>query len=252
MSGERDLPSMTRRACLKLAIYGAAGLSLLPGRLLGGKAEAAEGGGSPDDSLFAKWRHLGHVWRAMSAHLRKRAYDAEGKRQFDELKTEMAKALAALPASAALRALFEERWAHIDRLRYNMATCYKMAPGGPLPARNAVEQQVKELEQLAADGKLAAEAARKAARVLAVQAEYLARLRAAQRAAGDQYPWQAWGKLYEEYQAGEIEPGPEADGAGKRVAEFTVNRLQWLGPMIVPRPPEATCYMPALPPTERK
>ncbi len=217
-SGEEvGLIHITRRACLRLAVLAATGLSLVPG--------LRASGSTPLD----KWSRLGHVWREMSAHAKgQRGRVGLGKPAFDKLKTEMTAALDALPASPALRVVFEERWAHIDRTQYAMATCYKMVAGGPPPARSAVEEQVKELEQLTAEGRLTKEAAAKAAGVLAVQAEYLVRVRAAERAADGEQLWEAWGKLLDDYRANRIKPGEPASLAGKRLAEMTVSRLGWL------------------------
>jgi polyhydroxyalkanoate synthesis regulator phasin len=234
--GER----LTRRAALRLVIWGASGLSLLPGCLL--RSRQAQGGTTvtcyappppppdPDQptSLLGKWARLGRIWREMSVHLRGKAYDPEGEAEFNELKTAMGEALDALPASPELREVFEQRWAHIHRAHYVPATCYEMMMGGAPPARDAVEEQVKELEELVAEGKLTRETARKAAEALGVQAEYYMRLRKIEAQTTDdesQKQWELRTKLWEQYEADEIVPGVPAELAGKRLAELTADAL---------------------------
>jgi len=238
--GTPDGERLTRRAWARLLIVGASGLSFLPGCLTRGRGA---GGGvtvtcyapppPPDDTpgnatLLGKWARLGKVWREMSAHLKKKAYDPQGEAEFNELKTEMAAALDALPAWPELRAVVEQRWAHVHRGHYVPATCYEPMMGGALPARNAVEEQVKALEQLVAEGKLTKEVAAKAAEALGLQAEYFIRLAGIEAETGDQdweKRWKLEGELWKGYEANEIEPGPGAALAGQRLAELTVDDL---------------------------
>ena len=229
--GTPDGERLTRRAWARLFILGASGLSFLPGCLLSRRPAHGDDGAGADaveDPLLAKWARLGKVWREMSAHLKRKAYDPKGEAEFNELKTEMAEAFDALPAWPELRAVVEQRWAHIHRGHYFPATCYEPMMGGALPARGAVEEQVKQLEQLVAKGKLTKEAATKAAEALGVQAEYFLRLDGIEAEIGDEdweKRWQLEGELWKEYEANEIEPGSGAELAGRRLAELTVDDL---------------------------
>jgi hypothetical protein len=242
-----------RRAALRLLILGAAGLSLWPGCLIrtsGSQTtgEAGEPGGGDDGTAhpaLSRWARLGRVWRELTAHYKGERGDYQaGKAAFDKLKTEMSEALNALPAWAELRAVVDERWAHIDRSRYSMVTCYKMMPGGIPAARHKVEEQVEMLQQLVDEGKLTEDAALKASGVLAVQAEYMARNQEAEDKANDEAGWEEVRKLWEEYNNGKIEAGSQAELAGKRLTEMTVDKMGWLAgpPGSADDPPVATCY----------
>jgi len=249
-----------RRATVRLAILAAAGLSLWPGCLSrGGESQGAGHPEEPDGDddteagpLLEKWARLGRIWRELTAHHKGERGDRRtGKAAFDKLKTEMTDALAALPAWPELRAVFDERWAHIDRSRYSMATCYKMLPGGVPAARDKVEAQVETLRQLVDEGKLTEEAALMAAGVLAVQAEYMARNQEAEQSE-EEAGWEAVRKLWEEYNDGKIEAGAQAQLAGKRLTELTVDKVGWLAgpPSSVDEPPVVTCYDMAMPSSE--
>ena len=251
--------SFARRAHLRLLILAAAGLSLWPGCLsrdgglqnAGGSEEPDGDDDTPAGPLLEKWARLGRVWRELTAHHKgERGDHTTGKAAFDKLKAEMTKALDALPAWPELRAVFDERWAHIDRSRYSMATCYKMLPGGIPAARDKVEEQVVTLQQFVDTGKLTEEAALKAAGVLAAQAEYMARNQEAEQRE-EEAGWEAVRKLWEEYNEGKIEAGTEAHRAGKRLTELTVEKVGWLAgpPGSLDEPPLTTCYMVA-PPSE--
>jgi hypothetical protein len=238
--GTSDGERFTRRAWARIVLLGASGLSFLPGCLTRKRNDGRDvtvtcyaplppDDPPPSSSLLAKWARLGKVWREMSGHLKREPFDPEGEAEFKELETEMEAALDALPAWPELRGVVEQRWAHIHRRQYVAATCYEMMMGGPPPARGAVEEQVKELEQLVAEGKLTKEAAGKAAETLGVQAEYYVRLDEAEKRAGDDGPWGAWDELWKQYEAGEIVPGAPAELAGQRLAELTVDDLGLLG-----------------------
>jgi len=245
-SDETDLGNVTRRACLRLAILAATGLAFLPAcsRSRGtvtaagttssapatmppaSTASAAETGGG---SLLDRWARLGRIWRAMSAQLRvPPGGQAAARQAFEGLKADMAAALDALPASPALRALFEERWQHIFMLQYG-GMCYgPPGPGAPVFAMGHVEQQVEELNHLVAQGRLTRAAGVKAARTLAVQAEYLTRGREANE---DAHRGQTFLKLKvigDAYQAGKITPSAASGLAGQRVTELTADKLGML------------------------
>jgi hypothetical protein len=242
-----------RRAALRLLILGAAGLSLWPGCLTrDGGSQTAGGSEEPDGDddgtaspALRKWARLGRIWRELTAHYKGERGDHQtGKAAFDKLKAEMTEALGALPAWPELSAVFEERWAHIDRSRYSMATCYKMMPGGIPAARHKVEEQVETLQQLVDEGKLTEDAALKASSVLAIQAEYMARNQEAEQAAEGEAGWEAVRKLWDAYNEGNIEAGAQAELAGKRLTELTVDKMGWLvgPPESAKQPPAATCY----------
>jgi hypothetical protein len=206
-----EAPRFTRRAYLRLTILAATGLSLFPGCRTGG----GSGGGTGDAARtpLEKWARLGQIWRDMTAHLKQqRGAEGKAKAAFEKLKRDTGEALDAVSASPELRELFETRWAHISRVRYIHATCYAPLPPGTPQPQFEIEKQVEQLEKLVADGKLTKKTAAKAARVLAVQAQYLV--------AGT--PTQ---ELREEYNAGTLKPGADAKLAGKRVAEITADQL---------------------------
>ncbi len=260
---KQDVACTSRRATVRLVILAAAGLSLWPGCLTRGSgSQNTSGSEEPDGDddgtaspALEKWARLGRIWRELTAHYKgERGDQKTGKAAFDKLKTEMTEALDAFPAWPELAAVFEERWAHIDRSRYSMATCYKMLPGGIPAARHKVEEQVETLQQLVDEGKLTEEAALKASGVLAAQAEYMARNQEAEEAAEGEAGWEEVRKLWEEYNDGKIEAGPEADLAGRRLAELTVDKVGWLAgpPGTVDEPPVPTCYVMPIPPPEEQ
>ena len=208
--------SFSRRAFARLAVTGAAGLALFrPQRLLA------------DDSVLEKWATLGRIWREMSAHWRReRGEREEAEKAFDTVKAEMSEALKALPASEELRALFEERHAHIHRSRYFMATCYavSIAGGMTMQARANIEKQVSDLHELAQEGKLSPETLRKAAEAMAAPTEYLTQSRRLY-AENEETPWKDIQALALRFQKGALEAGDGATLAAERGAELTVDRL---------------------------
>jgi hypothetical protein len=233
-SGSSEAERLTRRAWTRLVIWGAAGLSLLPGCRAGdsrAKLGRHEPGGLPagkplaDDGLLRKWAGLGRIWRELSRHSQKPwgAGLSDGE-AFDKLKPEMQEALDALPAWPELRTAFEERWSHVYHSYYSGVSCYEMvSPHPPYDASESVEEQVKQLEQLVAEGKLTTEAAQKAADVLALDVEVLLQSRDAPVDWEEQQ--ELWEEIDERWQAGEITPSPGSDLAGKRLAELTVDDL---------------------------
>ena len=205
--------SLSRRAFARLAVTGAAGLALLrPGRLLA------------EHSVLDRWATLGRIWREMSAHWRsERGERREADPAFDELKQEMAAALDTLPASPELRAMFEERRAHIHRSRYSLGSCYAMSLAGDMTqrARGRIERQVCSLHELAEKGRLSPKTLRRAAKAMAPPTEYLAQSRKlyAEKA------WHDQETVAKRFRNGQLEPGDAATLAAKRGAELTVDRL---------------------------
>jgi len=166
---------------------------------------------------------LGSIWRELSAHSRGKYEREEGEEKLKALEVEMAHALSALPASAELRTIFEERAAHVQRTRYVMATCYEPMLPSPAEPRERVEEQMSELRRLQDEGKLTREAAGKAARALAVQAQYMTGLRDAE-AAGPQGASDRAFALWDTYRAGALVPGDDAQDAGRHVVELEVGK----------------------------
>jgi hypothetical protein len=166
---------------------------------------------------------LGRIWRELSAHARGKYEREDGEERLKALEAEANNALAALPAWPELRALFEERLAHVRRSRYVMATCYEPTPWGPMMPRGRVEQQMTELRRLVDEGKVTRDAAEKAARKVAVEAEYMTQLGALET--GNEEPWAKQEALWERYRDGKIVAGEGAQRAGRRVVEFEVDTV---------------------------
>jgi hypothetical protein len=224
-----------------MALWGAAGLSLLPASLLGCKrkvppptcyappppdprsvtlgmnAEPIEG-----DGALARWAELGRLWRELSAHSRGKYEFTEGAEKLKALEAEMANALGALPAWTELRTLFEERAAHVCREHYVLATCYRMASWNPMHARGDVEKQMAALQKLVEEGKLTTEAAEKAAQAVAADAEYLTQLNAMYEGGEEARP--KFEPVHEAYEAGKLKPGEGAERAGRHVVELEVDK----------------------------
>jgi len=254
---EQDHMSVTRRAFARLLVSGAAGLSLFAGCrpplvtcYKPAMPTTAQAGGTP----LQRWARIGEIWREITAHKRGDAEAwADPEARFKELRTEMHAALDDLPAWPELRYTFGERWQHVQLSAYPTATCYDLAGGGPIAAREKVEEQVDVLSELVAGDTLTEEAAGKAAAVLAVQAEFMAR-----HAEADD---ETRGAVVEEYDAGETEPGESATLAGKRLVELELNHLEYLAGALVeneglPRqqftesPDGMTCYAVSMEPVD--
>ena len=241
MSRWDELP-LTRKGWLRMALWGAAGLSLLPASLLGCRRKlpppTCYAPPPPDpksvtlgmnakpveaDGVLARWAELGRIWRELSAHSRGKYEFTEGAEKLKALEAEMANALAALPAWTELRTLFEERAAHVYRERYLLATCYKMTSWNPMEARGDVEKQMTALQKLVEEGKLTKEAAGKAAQAAAADAEYLTQLRALDESS--QAAMAEFGRVEEACTAGKLKPGEGAQRAGRHVVELEVDKL---------------------------
>jgi len=213
----QDQP-VSRRACVRLLILGATGLSLLPG---------CGGHDAPLAGLVRKWARLGWVWREMSAHARGGLPDWEQREAFAELRGEMETALSALPAWSELREVFIARYERIERVVFGSPSCYVPLASVPILVPGVVEGQVYELEKLIDEGRLSEPAALAAAEVLAVQAEYIAReAEAKQLRRAERGPVLA--RLARRYFNGILKPGRPATLAGKRLTELTVDKLGWL------------------------
>ncbi len=226
--------SISRRVFARLTLWGAVGASFtgLTGCTRARMTCYVEANLTKVSSALAGWPGLGRIWREMSRHLRGKA-DGLTVEAFTELRHYMDTALDVVTATPELRAVFTERWEHINRIQYDMATCYEMVMGGIPVAREKVEEQVAELEKLVEDGTLTEKAGRKAAGALGVHVEYMARL----HEVGDQ-DWDAQAEVTRPYDDGEMQAGEEANTASERIVEMTVDKLEWLaGP--VPRGEEA-------------
>jgi hypothetical protein len=237
MSQWSEVP-VTRRVWAGMALWGAAGLSLLPASLLGCKRKEVPPtcyappppdsksvttgiNAKPvvDEGALARWAELGRIWRELSAHAHGKYEGPDGGTKLQALGVEMNTALAALPAWTELRTLFQERAAHIYAERYLKASCYMTPPWTPQPPRSKVEEQMKAVDELREQGKLTKETAEKAAQVVAVQATYMAQLNEAlvpdPRGNRDKLT-----ALWESYEGGKLEAGEEAVRAGRHVVEF--------------------------------
>jgi len=196
-----------------MALWGAVGLSLLPG------CRRSAGGPS---SATGTWAELGRVWRELSAHSRGKYGREEGEAKLKALEADMASALAELPAWAELSTLFEERAAHIQRERYFLATCYEMSSRNPMRAREDVEKQMTALQKLVEERRLTKEAAEKAAQAVAADAEYLTQLNVMYK--GGKAARAKFEPIYEAYEAGKLKPGEGAERAGRHVVGLEVDK----------------------------
>jgi hypothetical protein len=234
MAGESAKPTLSRRACLRLTILGAAGLSLLP---------SCRQRATPTSTLD-KWAELGRIWRGMRGYWRAGRWTDRRYSQFKHLRTRTDAALAAVQASPELREVFVAEAAELET-KFGMAaasrrgiTCYEMVASASTFAHPEIERQAAELEALASSGKLSKPAMVKAAQALAVQAEYVARYAEAKQApatGGGGAPGPSW----DDYRAGRVKPGAPAVLAGERLAEMTVDRLEMIRPLPVAQPGSA-------------
>jgi hypothetical protein len=226
---------LTRRAALRLTIWGAVGLSLLPGcrprRIARDpKPTCYEVAAPPPQrpSVLERWAELGRVWRQMGMHYRARGEGAGvGAKAFAELREEMRAALDGVDAGDDLRLAFTARWSHISDTVYPQATCYKMAQPNPrYDSLEDVEKRFRELDDLLAAQKLSQAAVAKAARALASDVEVLRR---SEEALKDRTAYhEAMVQLDAERTAGKLQPSPSAAWVGKRLAEMTVDRVGML------------------------
>ena len=164
----------------------------------------------------------------MSKHRRQaNRGDRDREAEFRDLKEEMLEALDAIEASLGVRALFEERWSHIRRTTYSMATCYDMSTEGwaAMGARGDVEKRVEALEKLAREGKVSDKTLQKAAKAMAPAVEYLI---AGRKVWAEEGPppeaREELGDLAEQYMKKKLEPGEIAQAAAARGADLTVNQ----------------------------
>ncbi len=187
-------------------------------------------------SLLAR---LGDIWRAMGPHASGAVRDAEG---FEALGKQMEAAVQALKkqadegqlnpdTAAALETAFRERFFHIRRTHYFMATCYKMTSTGyhMSRSRQAVEDQVKILNELSTSGKLPADAVAKARAVVAKEVAFQTKVRRLWRAAegqGEQAEAarRALGELAAQYGAGTIAATKASTEAAQTLVGFTTKR----------------------------
>lgn len=236
---EQDHVSVTRRAFARLTLWGAVGLSFLPGCR---RRTQVAGGGPPgeepdytagsDPGLLAKWAELGRLWRELNGLAGGSGGDfGEKLDTLSALQAEMASALDAVSASPELRLVMLERSQYL--MHYEMgalASCYMTAgPTAEHVGRN-VSQKVKELRRLQDDGTLSEEAARKAAAALARDGEYIVHLFG--KRGGDALGPEARRKILDDYHSETLVPQPPAQLAGKRLVELTVDKLGWLaGPV---------------------
>lgn len=231
---------LARRAWVRLALWGAAGPSLVVGEgcpmTCHKRADPLPPRGSSRRARLAQWAELGRLWRRMSEHRRNGGKEQGWKASFDIYKLRADETLGLLGASPELRLAFEARYEHLDRLLYSTVTCYEMA--APAPGYDAVvdmEKRVEVLEDLVTKGTLTEGAARAAARALSVDLEVLLQDSGPDLGSPDEHAPRA--SLDAAYRAGKITPRPGAQQAGERLAELTVDRLELLSP-LPKEPPE--------------
>jgi hypothetical protein len=182
-------------------------------------------------SLLAR---LGEIWRAMTPHASgavrdPEAFEALSKRMetaLGELKTQVERGRMSAENASALETALRERFFHIHRSRYFMATCYKMTSVGNHMARSRglVEEQVKLLNELSKDGKLPSSAAAKARAAVAKELAFQMRVRELWRAVEGEQAQAAGSALVEldaQYAAGAIQPTQASTEAAQTLVSFT-------------------------------
>lgn len=232
----------TRRDFLVLAAIGAASLAAA-GRRLGLGRLFAEDEVPTKMSVLAK---LGQIWREISRHARREgplgAYEAVGKgmeQTLQQLHMVAKHGGIRADSAAALEAALRERYAHVNRIRYVLATCYDMDSLGLHRARSraAIEEQVRTLDHLTAAGKLTPEAEAKARKAIAREVSFQTRLRQLEQAARGQGPEaeqarEALDDLAKQYGAGGVAPTKASREAAKTLVGFTAEPV-W----------KASCYV---------
>ncbi len=171
---------------------------------------------------------LGEIWRAMRPHATGAVRDAEGyealgkqmETAIEDLKTHSDTGEIKPATAAALEAAFRDRYFHIRRSKYSMASCYEMTMlGGSLQAsRAAMEEQANVLNDLAKRGKLPSSATEKARAVLAKELAF--QMQANELWSGDS-DWKAQDELHKRYERGAIEATDATTEAAKTLVDFT-------------------------------
>jgi len=241
MDTESGVSRLTRRAWLRLLLWGAGGLAVLAGCTSRRSAPQAwrRPSGRPDrhEPLLTKWARLGWLWAELRAYEKgQRGGPLAITKPMQALWGELEAALDALPAGPELRGVFEHRWNYVAH--YGAGgnwTCYTMGSimtGTELGRVTA--NQVSELERLVSAGQLNEAAARAAARVLGGQAELVVGRRLLFRK-GEKPPPDPEAEfrrrseaLVRRCAAGEVVPAGAARLAGERLVELTVHKLGWL------------------------
>jgi len=291
--------SMTRRVWARMALWGAVGLSLLPvgwvarSRPRADEEEVRAPPRTAHGSLLTRWRNLGRVWRRWSAAVRAHPRRGDPDTLWEQWNSEQTKlweetqaALDALPAWPELRVLFEERESYIAHYKMGVQiSCYLASGPTYEEVGEAVYRQAEEVEKLVAEGRLTRRVAERAARRLAIQAEYEARSMEAwetveraqpsalsegtiaekgidadpEPADDERLPTKMppqpepdrteFDKIEEAYRRGKTRPGPLAILAGRRVVELIADDLGWLAgeptEEEIPEPAEAVIAEPA-------
>ncbi|MGD8241087.1 MAG: hypothetical protein PVH68_21215 [Armatimonadota bacterium] len=176
-------------------------------------------------TLFAR---LGEIWRAMSPHASgavgdPQAYEALGKRMetaLGELKAQAGRGRMKPATAAALEDALRDRYSHIHGMRYSRVTCYEMTilGGDVMGSLDAIEEQVKILNDLAEKGKLPASAVEKARAAIAKE---LAFQKQAEELWAGEHEWEAEDELHKRYERGDIEATEATTEAAKTLVDFT-------------------------------
>lgn len=224
-----ETKQFTRRGFTRLALWGAVGLSFLPGCRKGGP-QAHPSLETADPSLVEKWARVGRLWRELNSLSTKSPKGSKrSKRSIDEVGADLDSALADLPAWPELKELVFYRKTHINCDETDEPpSCYVWSGGGP-PERQGqdVSEPINELRNLVAEGKLTRRTAKKAAARMASVAELGHRARRERDEDGD-VPRGAWRGIAAEYESGTLEASPPSTLAGERIVEITVDNLGWL------------------------
>jgi hypothetical protein len=197
--------------------------------------------GGADRGVLAQWAELGRIFRAMGRLAKGAATDHDAADpRFQKLRQEMGDLLDRMEASPELRALCVERSRHIFHNELGaVLTCY--AYSGPVfpEVGKDVFTRAKELERLVAEGRLTDDAARKAARYLAIDAEYATGACKVARRADNETPWDdaTVERIHREYDEQQLRPAADAVLAGNRVVEMATDQLGMLAEL--PAAPEA-------------
>ncbi|MFQ5811295.1 MAG: hypothetical protein ACE5JM_16885, partial [Armatimonadota bacterium] len=152
-----------------------------------------------------------------------KAYEALGKRMetaLGELKAQAGKGQMKPATAVALDDAFRDRYSHIDRTRYPRVTCYEMTilGGDVTTSLEAIEEQIKILNDLGRRGKLPTSAIEKAR---AAMAKELAFQKQAEELWAGEYEWEAEDELHKRYEQGDIEATDATTEAAKALVDFT-------------------------------
>ena len=212
--GSRFLWALSPRLALAVAIA----LSYFPQVGCQAQGQSQATGQPADPSPAETYAELGRVWREITSYT---SGTLPSQEVIQGLEQRMKAALAAAEASPGLCALFEDRFAHMERLT---ATCYEPVPPGYFDlqamSRFDIEKQLAAIEALRASGDVPAVALAKAEAALAASIELRRRAGAIAAQPGEEQ-MEAGQRLRDQYQAGELQPSAEAAALAETAVELT-------------------------------